>query len=655
MILLVLALAALTASGLLALVTSQHPRLAAFCGAAGPLVAWALALTPALSVLTRGPVLSFECAWPWPFGAVVLGLDALSALFLLVILTLGAVTAVYGVGYMRGARSPLARGVAWISFDLLIAAMFLVVLARHALVFLLAWEAMALTSFLLIAFDCERREVRRAAWTYLVATHLGSVFLLPLFFLLGQPHASFVFSEFGAGLAPGTASICFLLALIAFGTKAGLVPFHVWLPEAHPAAPSHVSALLSGVMIKMGVYGLLRMLTLLGAPPLWWGWLLLGLGGVSALLGILFALAQHDLKRLLAYSSVENLGIVALGLGTGLVGRSVGAEDVAALGLIGALLHVVNHAFFKGLLFLGAGSVLHASGTTEVDELGGLASRQPVTAMAFLVGSVAICGLPPLNGFVGEFLIYWAALAGLVHTPAGAALPLAALVPILATVGGLALACFTKAFGIVFLGQPRSPAAAAAHEAGASMRAGMIVLALACVAIALAAPLLLDPIAWCVAPLAPSAEVVPRAAAVLWQVLLVAAALSGLLLVLALVRRWLLRRREVRSELTWDCGYAAPTSRMQYTGSSFAQPTVDLFASLLRTRKRIAAPDLHFPDAAHLETETRDVSREEIYEPLFEGTERLLKRLRVLQHGRVQIYVLSLVVTLVALLLWQVR
>jgi len=187
------------------------------------------------------------------------------------------------------------------------------------------------------------------------------------------------------------------------------------------------------------------------------------------------------------------------------------------------------------------------------------------------------------------------------------------------------------------------------------MRAGMIVLALACVAIALAAPLLLDPIAWCVAPLAPSAEVVPRAAAVLWQVLLVAAALSGLLLVLALVRRWLLRRREVRSELTWDCGYAAPTSRMQYTGSSFAQPTVDLFASLLRTRKRIAAPDLHFPDAAHLETETRDVSREEIYEPLFEGTERLLKRLRVLQHGRVQIYVLSLVVTLVALLLWQVR
>jgi hydrogenase-4 component B len=649
------ALAALAIAGALALISARSPRRCAFFGAAGPVLACLLAAAPTLAVLTGGPSLSARWPWSWPFVSIALGLDPLSGVFLAVILILGAVTAVYGVGYLREMGTSGARAVAWFFFNLLLASMVLVVLARNGLVFLVAWETMALTSFFLIAFDHERREVRRAAWTYLVATHLGSLFLLPLFFILGQPSASLDFGGFSATLAPGLASACFLLAVVGFGTKAGLMPFHVWLPEAHPAAPSHVSALLSAVMIKMGIYGLLRMLTFLGEPPLWWGWLLVGLGGASALLGILFALAQHDLKRLLAFSSVENVGIVFIGLGVGVIGRSVGDADVAALGFAGALLHVVNHALFKGLLFLGAGSVLHATGTAEVDALGGLARRQPLTAATFLVGSVAICGLPPLCGFLSEFLIYWGALDGVVRLAGPAAMPLAALVPILAAVGGLALACFTKAFGIAFLGEARSAGAAAAHEAPPSMRAGLVFLAASCVAVGLAGPFVLGPLALAIAPLTPASAVLPMAATVLWRIIVIAATLAGLVLALALTRRLLLRRRDVRTELTWDCGYAAPTPRMQYTGSSFSQPVVDLYVSLLRTRKRIAAPEIHFPDAARLETETRDVGREEIYEPLFEGAERLLKRMRILQHGRVQVYVLSMVLTLVILLLWHVR
>jgi hydrogenase-4 component B len=658
MALVLAALAALAIAGLVALVSATSPRTSPFVGASGPLAACALLARPTLDVLAGGPALVGVWSWTWPSLSVNLGLDALSAVFLAVVLALGALTAVYGLGYLRESGTPGARGLAWFCFNILLASMVLVVLARDVIVFLVAWETMALTSFLLIAFDHEQREVRRAAWTYFVATHLGSLFLLPLFFLLGKAGGSLVFADFSSASGAGIASVCFLLAVVGFGTKAGVMPFHVWLPEAHPAAPSHVSALLSGVMIKMGIYGLLRILTFLGTPPLWWGWLLLALGGVSALLGVLFALAQHNLKRLLAFSSVENVGIIVLGLGVGVTGLASESPRMAALGFAGAFLHVVNHALFKGLLFLGAGSVLHATGTVEIDELGGLMRRMPVTATTFLVGALAISGLPPLNGFVSELLVYRSALIGTTALPAPAAIPLAAVIGALAAVGGLALACFTKAFGIVFLGHARSRHVLQAHEASLSMRVPMILLAGACVAVGLAAGLTLPRLSGAVSVLVPGTE--PAAAlseggALLTRVAVVGVALCCLIAAGALLRRLLLLRRDVRLADTWDCGYSAPSPSMQYTASSFAQPIVDLYVSLLRTRKRVAAPDLHFPDAARLETETRDIGREGIYEPLFESAERLLKRMRILQHGRVQVYVLSLVLTLVVLLLWQVR
>ncbi len=292
--------------------------------------------------------------------------------------------------------------------------MTLVLVARNAVLFLSAWELMAVSSFFLVTFEHERESVRSAGWIYLVATHLGTGFLLAFFILMGRETGSMNFDVWAAqGIhTQGLAGILFLMAVVGFGTKAGFMPFHVWLPEAHPAAPSHVSALMSGVMIKTGIYGLLRAFTFLGAPPLWWGWLFIGIGLSSGVLGVLFALAQHDLKRLLAYHSVENIGIIALGIGVGLLGQNTGSPALVALGFGGALLHVLNHALFKGLLFLGAGAVAHSAGTREIDRLGGLLKQMPWTAATFLIGAAAISGLPPLNGFVSEFLIFLGAFKG---------------------------------------------------------------------------------------------------------------------------------------------------------------------------------------------------------------------------------------------------
>ncbi|MFA4972044.1 MAG: proton-conducting transporter membrane subunit, partial [bacterium] len=360
----------------------------------------------------RGDLVSYFHAWPIPYAAFSVGLDPLSSFFLIPIFLLTALSALYGRAYMRGragaGRSPLF-------FGLLAAGMAMVVIARNGMLFLISWEMMAIASFFLVTLDDDRANVRRAGITYLVATHIGTAFLLALFALMAAHAGSMEFSEWkGAAASLPSAGALFILALVGFGTKAGFMPLHVWLPEAHPAAPSHVSALMSGVMIKTGIYGLMRILTLLGAPPEWWGWTLIAIGAISGVMGVLYALAQHELKALLAYHSVENIGIIAIGFGLGLFGVSRGMPVVAFLGFGGALLHVLNHAIFKGLLFLGAGAVIRASGTGEIDRLGGLLKRMPHTAAAFLVGSAAISGLPPLNGFVSEFLIYLGAFAILV-------------------------------------------------------------------------------------------------------------------------------------------------------------------------------------------------------------------------------------------------
>lgn len=647
MFLLLLAVGILVVSGLAAL---WRPRL----GVGGVVAGCVIGLIPSMRVLFGGPVESLRLAWNVPYGAFFVELDALSAFFLIPIFGLSALTAIYGDEYLAAWRGKKSLGASWFFFNLLVASMAMVVLARNAVLFLVAWELMALTSFFLVTFEDEKQSVRDAGWTYLVASHLGTAFLLALFILLGREAGSLDFNRF----APSAAGVCFLLAVIGFGTKAGFMPLHVWLPEAHPAAPSHVSALMSGVMIKMGIYGLLRTLTFLGTPPDWWGWLLVAIGLSSGLLGVLFALAQHDLKRLLAYHSVENIGIIALGLGVGLLGLSHGVAALAVLGFAGALLHVINHALFKGLLFLGAGAVLHATGTRELEHLGGLAKRMPWTAATFLIGAVAISGLPPLNGFVSEFLIYVGSYGGATHDQATTAVPLLGTIAGLALIGGLAVACFTKAFGIVFFGEPRSEHAGHAHEPGWAMRAPMLVLAAGCVLIGLLAPAavgVLAPVLTNVTKLSPVAVRDELGAAVgpLW---FVAGAGVGLIILtgaLALLRRRLLATRSVQTTVTWDCGYARPTARMQYTASSFAQPLTGLFAPVLRTRRRLSLPQGVLPREAALATETPDVAREKVYRPVFAGIDSVLARCRWLQHGNVHLYVLYIALTLLVLLIWK--
>jgi hydrogenase-4 component B len=659
------AVAILLICGIAALLFHRNYPIASRLGVAGPVLACGIGLIPVIQVLSGRAIDPLNTSWGMPLGAFSIGLDGLSAFFLLPILGLGALSAVYGIGYLRpyGEHKPL--GVSWFQFNVLVASMMMVVLARNALLFLVAWEAMSLSSFFLVAFENEKGEVRKASWTYMVATHIGTGFLLVMFLFLGQYANSLDFNRLG-GLTPQLAVVCFVLAVVGFGTKAGIIPSHVWLPEAHPAAPSHVSALMSGVMIKTGIYGILRILAFLGPVQSWWGWALIAIGLLSGILGVLFALAQHDLKRLLAYHSVENIGIIVMGLGVGLLGLSAGSPMLAFFGFAGGLLHVVNHAMFKGLLFMGAGSVAHGAHTREIDHLGGLLKRMPWTAGTFLVGAVAISGLPPLNGFVSEFLIYIGSFRGASSIGGGTAVALLAVIAGLALIGGLATACFTKAFGMVFLGEARSENPVHARESDRSMLAPMVVLAAGCFAVGLLGFLVIRTmpavLASVIEPILHSgfnaatiqAEVL-TASGYLKSIAFGALVILLLTALIALLRRWLLSGRDVRETGTWDCGYARPTARMQYTASSFAQPILDFFNVFQPGWKRLKAPRGYFPATASFETEALDTSQEKVYRPIFEAVERFLSKLRVMQQGRIQLYVLYIVLTLVLLIFWKLR
>src|SRR6266566_2384554 len=495
----------LVLSGLAAVILSARSSVAPVVGQIGAIAGSALGLLVSIRVLATGRVEAMSAAWPMPGGSLHFEIDPLSAFFLLPVFGLSVVTGLYGRSYLAGGNighdSGRGSAATWFHLNLLTAAMALVITARDGLLFLLVWEIMALAPFFLVIFNDRQASVRHAAWIYLVATHLGTAFLLVLFVMVGGLAGTSDFSGYTGALRghPTLSSLVFLLALVGFGSKAGIVPAHVWLPEAHPVAPSHASALMSGAMIKVGIYGLVRILTMLGTPPAWWGWLLISAGVSSGLLGVLFALAQHDLKRLLAYHSVENIGIILLGIGLGVLGLAQGMTTLAVIGFAAGLLHVLNHSIFKGLLFLGAGAVQHAAGSLELEELGGLFKRMPWTGTTFLIGSAAIVGLPPLNGFISEFLLFYAGFLGLVQSTVNIAV--AGLIALVAMglISGLAAACFAKAFGVVFLGSARSHEAGEAHEAAVPMCAAMAVLAVLCVAIGLAAPAVVSSLASVVA------------------------------------------------------------------------------------------------------------------------------------------------------------
>jgi hydrogenase-4 component B len=653
------AIAVLLLGGMAAVAFRARSGLSQSAGQSSAIAGSVLGLVAATRILVDGRPETLTATWLMPGGGLHFQIDALSAFFLLPAFGLSLVAAIYGRSYLAGRSDRHGIAGCWFHSNVLTASMAAVIAAHDGLLFLLCWEIMALSPFFLVMFDERKAAVRHAAWTYLAATHLGTAFLLVLFVLLGGAAASSDFDAYRSVLQnnPGLASLVFVLAVIGFGSKAGIVPAHVWLPEAHPAAPSHISALMSGAMIKVGIYGLVRMLTLLGPPQPWWGWLLIAIGASSGVLGVLFAVAQHDLKRLLAYSSVENVGIILLGIGIGVLGLATGMLPLAVIGFAAGLSHVVNHSVFKGLLFLGAGAVQHGAHSLDFERLGGLLKRMPWTGAAFLIGATAIIGLPPLNGFIGEFLLFYSGFLAIVQ-PAPT-IALAGLVAIVAMglISGLAAACFAKAFGVAFLGLPRSAEAGAAHDAAPPMRLAIALLAVLCVVVGLTAPLIIGVFGNVVAAATgiPASDTRAQLAIVtgpLAATVTVFAVAITLALLIWLFRARLLAARRLGSGPVWGCGYLFPSTHMQYTASSFAQPVTAQFHLFIRNRETLVPPAGYFPPSASYSSDSGDPWLRLLFGPTFRWFDRIVGRLNLLQHGHIHVYVLYVAATLVALLLW---
>lgn len=588
--------------------------------------------------------------FPWQAGGYsIIGLDSLSAFFLIPIFLMAGLGAVYGLGYWPQDQHPENGGRLRLFWGSLTSGLALLVISRHAMAFLFGWEIMALSAFFLIMVEDEKADCRRASWIYLISTHIGTITLFAMFALWKGATGSYDFKPVAADqIGLPMINLLFFLSLLGFGMKAGIMPLHFWLPDAHANAPSHVSAMLSGVVLKMGIYGLIRFLSLFPAPPAVWGGLILLLGIVSGLLGVVFAIAQHDLKRLLAYHSVENIGIILMGLGVAMLGYSADESVWIVLGMGGCLLHVWNHFLFKSLLFLGAGSVLHSTHTRQIDHLGGLLKTMPWTAAMFLVGAVAICGLPPLNGFVSELFIYLGLLKSML-TPGQTGFMVLLAVPVLAMIGALATACFVKVFGAVFLGLGRTNAAREAHETPLTMRGPMVILAACCAVIGLApvaaAPVLDRVIAnWSDrTDLLNLSEVAPLGLISGFALLLACfIAAMGMLF-------WRARKASNKAG-TWDCGYARPTSRMQYTASSFARMITAMFGWVLRPRIHYSEPKELFAKTSDVESHVDELILERLLIPFARRVERWFGWFRRFQQGMAQQYVLYILITVILML-----
>ncbi|MBK5253326.1 MAG: hypothetical protein JJE03_02455 [Peptostreptococcaceae bacterium] len=579
----------------------------------------------------------------WPtIGGALIGLDGLSAFFLIPVFLIGGLGALYGMGYWKSSEHRDSSQKLQLFWGFLVAGMGLLLIGRHVFSFFMGWELMAISAFVLVMTEDKEEECRKSGLVYLLATHISTLTLFVFFALWHYATGSYVFQPIAEGaLQPGMLNALFFLALIGFGLKAGMMPLHFWLPGAHASAPSHVSAILSGVMLKMGIYGLIRVGLLLPTPPSLWGGIILTIGAISGLLGVVFAIAQHDIKKLLAYHSVENIGIILIGLGIAYLGRTYNQPEWIALGMAGCLLHVWNHSLFKSLLFFGAGSVLHSTGKRNLDIMGGIGKKMPTTALLFLIGAVAISGIPPLNGFISELFIY----IGLIRPIALGdpnAIGLAMVAPVLSMIGALAAACFVKVYSAVFLGSQRSEDLKPVHESPKIMLIPMGILAVLCVAIGVL----------------PQYVTLVLESVIHQDILLSIVPLKtysafsfGFLISIVGLYIWMkFRSKKPKEVLTWDCGYAKPTSRMQYTAASFGNGFAIMFDWVLHSKVHRTKLNAVMPDRVNFESHVNELVLDRLLKPVFRWTQNASSWFGRFQQGASQNYILYILIAVLILM-----
>lgn len=608
-----------------------------------------------------------------PINWVSFSSDPLSLFFAGLILLISVPSAIYSIGYMRGEYSASKKALNWALFLLFVASMISVVTAGNALYFLLAWEIMSLVSYFLVVFDNEHEKSVKAGTIYIVMTHIGTALIISAFLIMYRYCGSFEFlamKQACGSMSPSLRNLVFMFLLAGFGTKAGMVPLHVWLPYAHPQAPSHVSSLMSGVMIKTAVYGIIRfIMIILGDGPSWWGISIMAFAAASCLIGIIYALMENDIKRLLAYSSVENMGIILLGVGASILFTTLNLPVLAVLAMTAGLYHLVNHAVFKSLLFLCAGSVYKMTGTKNMEQLGGLIKKMPWTAGAFLVGAMGISALPPFNGFVSEWLTLQTFFLGALSIAGKGKLLMGMFAAIVALTGGLAAACFVKAFGITFLAAPRSQKAVDAREVSGSMKTGVVFLAVLTAAFGLAASTVTQYISK-IASFALGSKV-PGITFTLNPFVLAPDAHNGaftsvpllaLLLILttgiaAALIYIFYGRAATRSERTWGCGYYNLTPRTEYTGTGFTKPFRIAFSFMLRPYRKttkIEGGDYHAKSFKY-EVYTTHLIKKYLYDMAYKIVIASAQRMRKLQPGSMHLYIAYIFVTIILLIFFMNR
>ncbi|MDD2569926.1 MAG: proton-conducting transporter membrane subunit [Bacteroidales bacterium] len=598
-------------------------------------------------VLLSGETLTVPLIFPGMQELPQLVIDQLSAYFILIINFTSLTGMIYALGYLKpyyATKTPLRISIHFFSFFLLWLSMFLAASLQEAFPFLIVWELMTVSSFLLVIFDAEDRITLKAGINYLIQMHVGWFFLLVGFMISGQSTDRPGFDALSEYFAHNPNGLVFFLFFVGFGVKAGFIPLHTWLPQAHPAAPSHVSAVMSGVMIKMGIYGIFRVLTQVQQGLLTIGLIILAVSIVSGVLGVILAIAQHDLKRLLAYHSIENIGIIGIGIGLGVIGIATANPILAMLGFAGGLLHVLNHSLFKSLLFYNAGSVYLSTHTRNIEHLGGLIRKLPLTAIFFLIGALAICGLPPFNGFISEYLIY----LGMFKSVSGSSLfvslvILAALIG-LVLIGGLAIFCFTKAYGVVFLGKPRK--AVPNHQAESPwMMVPQVAIVVLIMAIGLFPVLFVRPLMDLVASsfhLTMPAWIFGTSLGDMRTISLLAGAFIALAVVIWMIRSLVLLRKPLARQDTWGCGYVGSTDRMQYTATSYADNLTTLTKPVLPIVKEMEPieDEEFFPNRRTFATRQSDVIKKYLVDAPVDLLAGLLKKIAVMQTGQIRHYVL---------------